>query len=64
MVTQVIDTQGHALFKKDDATDGKFAFTTEDYEMFDVCFLTATTGREYRGKDRLGMCFDTLASSF
>ena len=53
--TQVIDTQGHALFKKDDATDGKFAFTTEDYEMFDVCFLTATTGGHRQSKDSLEM---------
>lgn len=35
---QVIDTNGHVLYKKDDATKGKFAFTTDDYDMFEVCF--------------------------
>jgi hypothetical protein len=26
------------LFNKDDATRGKFAFTTEEYDMFEICF--------------------------
>lgn len=43
-VSQVIDSKGHTLFRKEDISKGKFAFTTEDYEIFDVCFLTATTG--------------------
>jgi hypothetical protein len=39
---EVIDSKGHTLFRKDDVDEGKFAFTTEDYEMFDVCFITIT----------------------
>ena len=35
---QVIDTNGHVLYKKEDAKKGKFAFTTDDYDMFEVCF--------------------------
>lgn len=41
---QVIDSKGHVLFRKEEISNGKFAFTTEDYEMFDVCFHTMTTG--------------------
>merc|ERR1712168_1661551 len=34
----VIDTNGHVLYKKEDAQKGKFAFTTDEYDMFEVCF--------------------------
>ncbi|CAG0880799.1 unnamed protein product [Cyprideis torosa] len=38
---QVIDTKGHYLFQKVDAPEkGKFAFTTEDYDVFQVCFIS------------------------
>lgn len=43
--SQVIDSKGHTLFRKEDVTKGKFAFTTEEYEVFDVCFLTHTNGK-------------------
>jgi len=36
----VKDTKGHILYNKEDATKGKFAFTTEEYDIFDVCFET------------------------
>lgn len=36
----VSDSKGHTLYNKDDASKGKFAFTTEEYEMFEVCFET------------------------
>lgn len=35
---QVVDTNNHVLYKKQDAQKGKFAFTTDDYDMFEVCF--------------------------
>lgn len=35
---RVIDSKGHILYQKEDATKGKFAFTTEEYDMFEVCF--------------------------
>ena len=41
---QVADSRGHTLFRKEDASKGKFAFTTEDYELFEVCFLSTVTG--------------------
>jgi len=34
----VTDSKGHVLYNKDDATKGKFAFTTEEYDMFEICF--------------------------
>lgn len=33
----VTDSTGHVLYKKEDATKGKFAFTTDDYDMYKVC---------------------------
>ena len=35
---QVTDSKGHILYSKEDAKKGKFAFTTEEYDMFEVCF--------------------------
>ena len=35
---QVTDSRGHILYSKEDATKGRFAFTTEEYDMFEVCF--------------------------
>ena len=32
------DSKGHVLYNKEDAEKGKFAFTTEEYDMFEVCF--------------------------
>ncbi|NXS76057.1 TMEDA protein, partial [Pandion haliaetus] len=45
---QITDSAGHILYAKEDATKGKFAFTTEDYDMFEACFeskLPVGTGR-------------------
>ena len=42
---QVADSRGHTLFRKEDASKGRFAFTTEDYELFEVCFLSMITGK-------------------
>jgi p24 family protein delta-1 len=37
---EVKDTKGHTLYNKEDATKGKFAFTTEEYDIFEICFET------------------------
>ncbi|KAJ8396880.1 hypothetical protein AAFF_G00012030 [Aldrovandia affinis] len=37
---KITDSSGHTLYSKEDASKGKFAFTTEDYDMFEVCFGT------------------------
>ena len=41
---QVADSKGHTLFRKESAAKGRFAFTTEDYDMFEVCFYSVITG--------------------
>jgi hypothetical protein len=35
---KVTDSKGHVLYNKDDALKGKFAFITEEYDMFEICF--------------------------
>ena len=35
------------LYNKDDATKGKFAFTTEEYDMFEICFESRIPHGEY-----------------
>ncbi|XP_004610274.1 transmembrane emp24 domain-containing protein 10 [Sorex araneus] len=42
---KITDSAGHILYSKEDATKGKFAFTTEDYDMFEVCFESKGTRR-------------------
>ncbi|CAF0781800.1 unnamed protein product [Adineta steineri] len=37
---EVKDTKGHILYNKEDATKGRFAFTTEDFDIFDICVET------------------------
>lgn len=36
------DTRGHTLYKREDFTDlrGKFAFTADEYDIFEICFMT------------------------
>lgn len=41
---QVTDSKGHILYSKEDAKKGKFAFTTEEYDMFEVCFESKPAG--------------------
>jgi hypothetical protein len=48
----IVDSQGHTLFTKDDISNGKFSFTTEDYEMFDICFVSTTQGHGGQGMPR------------
>ena len=35
---KVTDSNGHVLYQKEEAKNGKFAFTTDDYDMFQICF--------------------------
>lgn len=35
---QITDSKGHILYHKEDIKKGKFAFTTEEYDLFEVCF--------------------------
>jgi len=42
MSVHVTDTRGHTLYKREDFTDlhGKFAFTADEYDIFDICFVS------------------------
>nr|CAB3267018.1 transmembrane emp24 domain-containing protein 10-like [Phallusia mammillata] len=44
---KVTDSNGHILYQKDEATQGKFAFTTDDYDMFQICFSSKA---DFKGK--------------
>lgn len=37
---EVVDSKNHILYNKDEATRGKFAFTTDEYDVFQICFET------------------------
>ncbi len=47
----VSDSKGHILYTKDDALEGKFAFTSDDYDTFEICFTTKLPAG-MRGADR------------
>jgi len=38
---EVVDSKNHILYNKESATKGKFAFTTDEYDVFQVCFETS-----------------------
>ncbi|XP_071486902.1 transmembrane emp24 domain-containing protein 10-like [Diadema setosum] len=40
----VTDSKGHVLFTKEDAEEGKFAFTTDDYDTYEICLMTKVPG--------------------
>ena len=37
---QVMDIKGHVLVNNEDKSKGKFAFTTDDYEVFEICAIS------------------------
>ena len=49
---EVLDSRGHTLYNKDDAQKGKFAFTTDEYDVFQVCFETRVSS-DARGAEGL-----------
>ncbi|KAG8437891.1 hypothetical protein GDO86_008549 [Hymenochirus boettgeri] len=51
---KVTDSVGHILYSKEDAKKGKFAFTTDDYDVYEVCFESkAISGGNFRFPDQL-----------
>ena len=49
---EVTDSKNHILYVKESATKGKFAFTTDEYDVFQVCFETKITMQQ-RGMENL-----------
>ncbi|MPC07937.1 Transmembrane emp24 domain-containing protein bai [Portunus trituberculatus] len=37
---QVTDSKGHHLYNKEEADNGKFIFNTEDYDVYEICFVS------------------------
>ncbi|EGD77846.1 transmembrane emp24 domain-containing protein 10 [Salpingoeca rosetta] len=35
---EITDSRGHPVYRKEDAQKGKFAFTSDDYDVFEICF--------------------------
>nr|XP_060614189.1 transmembrane emp24 domain-containing protein 10-like [Anolis sagrei ordinatus] len=50
---RVTDSSGHILYSKDDAKKGKFAFTTDDYEIYEICFESHGQPGNFRVPDQL-----------
>ncbi|XP_053134295.1 transmembrane emp24 domain-containing protein 10-like [Hemicordylus capensis] len=50
---RVTDSAGHILYSKEDAKKGKFAFTTEDYEVYEICFESHGQTGNFRIPDQL-----------
>ena len=43
---QVTDSKGHTLYTREEAEEGKFAFTTDDYDTYEICFMTKVPAGE------------------
>ncbi|XP_073493561.1 transmembrane emp24 domain-containing protein 10 [Phyllobates terribilis] len=50
---KITDSSNHILYSKEDATKGKFAFTTEEYDMFEVCFESKHPAGAGRAPDQI-----------
>ncbi|XP_063801147.1 transmembrane emp24 domain-containing protein 10-like [Pseudophryne corroboree] len=50
---RVTDSAGHILYSKEEAKKGKFAFTTDDYEVYEVCFESTGSSDALRSADQL-----------
>lgn len=40
------DTQGHILNQKEDVTRGKFSFSSENFETYEICFTSRVSPRK------------------
>ncbi|KAM4664745.1 transmembrane emp24 domain-containing protein 10 [Discoglossus pictus] len=50
---KITDSAGHILYSKEEASKGKFAFTTEEYDMFEVCFDSKVPAGAGRSPDQM-----------
>merc|ERR1712076_61670 len=44
---KVTDSKEHILYNKEEAEKGKFAFTTDDQDMFEICFVSNKEGNGF-----------------
>ncbi|KAJ6654270.1 hypothetical protein lerEdw1_007367 [Lerista edwardsae] len=50
---RIRDSRGHLLYSKDEARKGKFAFTTDDLELYEICFESHGQAGNFRTSDQL-----------
>ncbi|KAE8607669.1 hypothetical protein XENTR_v10011245 [Xenopus tropicalis] len=50
---KVTDSIGHILYSKEDARKGKFAFTTDDNDVYEVCFVSKSPSDTLSFTDQL-----------
>jgi len=53
----VTDTRGHTLYKRENFPEsrGKFAFTADDYDIFEICITNHAPTSELRGGVVVGL---------
>jgi len=42
---KITDSKDHILFQKDEASEGKFAFTLDQADVFSICFTSKSSGQ-------------------
>jgi len=48
----VTDSKGESFYQKQDVSKGKFAFTTHEYDMFEICFQSHSAAGMVHGGER------------
>lgn len=43
---QVTDSKGHILAQKQDISKGKFSFSVENYDTYEICFISHVPSRK------------------
>ena len=56
-----MDIKGHTLVSHEDKSKGKFAFTTDDYEVYEICVISKVPPSKFTNKILvLSLNFTTL----
>lgn len=42
---QITDSRGNPVYRKEDANKGKFAFTSDSYDVYEICFSSVVHGK-------------------
>ncbi|KAH8854686.1 Transmembrane emp24 domain-containing protein 10, partial [Schistosoma japonicum] len=61
---RVRDVKKHILYQRDNIKSGKFAFTTEDFDLFEVCFESQPDNTDHEQEVFLNIKHGTEAKDF
>lgn len=50
-IFQIVDTKGQTFVHREDTSKSRFSFTTDSYEVFEICF-TSHASAGHLGADR------------